>query len=113
MHEWLSPLIKFYPRDDRPELNRIVSVGGTLIATHAHVTLMSSSDVPSGHYSLTGDPIPVWKAYPLDKLFSYFSDMGKLAEVPLDSVEGKMTETHKGLWFRTRVEIGEVSIDPK
>lgn len=113
MHEWLSPLINLYPANDRPELNRIVSVGGTLIATNSHVSFMSPSEYPSGQYSLSGGPLPMWEPYPLDKLFEYFSKIGDMAEVPLSAIKGEMTETHKGVRFRTRVEVGPVTVDAK
>lgn len=92
-------LLEFYPREDRPYLNRIVVSAGVFIATNAHVAILGSCDLVDGHYNKDLKPLPEIEDYPVDKIFEYFS---KIDRMQLGVAPTPMPDNH--------IKIGDVLV---
>lgn len=103
-------LIKLFPREDRPYLNRLVVRSGVLLATNAHVTIMSSSDLPDGDYDFELSPIEVYAEFPSEQLYSYFSN---LMSMPESSFEKIWDQKYSGMHMVKEVRAGKTSVTPQ
>lgn len=102
-------LIKWFPREDRPYLNRLVVRAGVLLATNAHVTVMLSSDLSNGDYDMDLNPLPIYAEYPLEKLYSYFSN---IPTMPESSFEEIWQQKYPGMGMVKEVRAGKTSVHP-
>lgn len=103
-------LIKWFPREDRPYLNRLVVRAGVLLATNAHVTVMLSSDLSDGDYDIDLNPLPIYADYPLEKLFDYFSNISDMMEIPIGKVVKVWDKKYQGMGVVKHVKVGDVFV---